>query len=166
MREQQNNVFNDYGLQTSVSSAGGGVNQQSLGAADLMQDHLAEGSLNGDVSKVSLFSNDSREEVKSVENAIIGNGNISNSIEERSLIGEALGKSKMEKIQIVSNHAQTLAQFEERIRGEIEEKNSLQEKIRVITRKFREKEEKLQKRLQLAEEGLVISLYLLEVDLI
>jgi glutamate racemase len=63
--------------------------------------------------------------------------------------------NQFEKIQLVNNHAQIVSQLEEKLRNEIETKKELEEQIKFLKRKHREKEERLTKQLQIAEEGLV-----------
>jgi hypothetical protein len=75
--------------------------------------------------------------------------------EEHQIMREALTKSKFEKIQLVSNHAQILGELEERLRSETERAAALEEELKQVTKRNREKEEKLTKRLKIAEDGLV-----------
>jgi hypothetical protein len=75
--------------------------------------------------------------------------------EGRSVLRQALTKTKIEKIELVQNHAQILSQFEERIQTETETRKQLEEELKLLKRKGREKEDKLKNRLQLAEQKLV-----------
>jgi hypothetical protein len=61
----------------------------------------------------------------------------------------------MEKIQLVNNHAQVTAQLEERLSEETETRKAVEAKMKYLIRKHQQKEEKLQGRLQDAEEILV-----------
>lgn len=60
----------------------------------------------------------------------------------------------MEKIQLVNVHAQAITQLEAKLRKANEERQAMEETLNAQLRKEREKKERLQKRLQNAEQML------------
>ncbi len=74
--------------------------------------------------------------------------------EERSILRGALTKSKLEKIQLVNNHAQMVSELEERLRNEMDKNKALEEEMKQNAKKARDREEKLTKKLKIAEDGL------------
>jgi hypothetical protein len=74
--------------------------------------------------------------------------------ESRDLLRDALSQSKTEKVKLVQNHAQTMAQFEEQLHAEREAKKKLEIDLRAERRRHKDKEEKLTKKLEEMQETL------------
>jgi hypothetical protein len=70
----------------------------------------------------------------------------------------------MEKILLVQSHNQLTSQLEEKIRREVEVRMAHEEKIKQMARKHREKEDKLKKKIEAAEQMLVLLNLLLFVN--